>query len=286
VRASQVAATVGTVALGAAAAGTAAHVIALGQSAIVAAGAVALLPAALAGAVGTAIAAKVVFGGLGEAWKQTGAAAAAGGGATVDIAHKVQMAQRSVRDATQALADAQRDALSAQDALTRAREDEAERLSDLSRTVAGARLDERQAILAVEAAKRRMAQSRGTGDSLEIRQAQLAYEQSKLTLEEVKDRVGDLAKEQQRANEKGVEGSDAVQSARVVTSPSWRCSEMSFRRRRMILPDRVLGRSPVKTIDFGLAIGPIEAATWSRSSSMSPSSPDAVLRSVTKAAIA
>jgi hypothetical protein len=140
VRASQVAATVGTVALGAAAAGTAAHVIALGQSAIVAAGAVALLPAALAGAVGTAIAAKVVFGGLGEAWKQTGAAAAAGGGATVDIAHKVQMAQRSVRDATQALADAQRDALSAQDALTRAREDEAERLSDLSRTVAGARL--------------------------------------------------------------------------------------------------------------------------------------------------
>src|SRR5690606_27815556 len=45
--------------------------------------------------------------------------------------------------------------------------------------------------------------------------------------------------------------------ARVVTSPSLRFSEMSFRRRRMILPDRVLGRSSVNTIEAGLAIGPI-----------------------------
>lgn len=213
VRAAQVAATVGTVALGAAMAGTAAHAIALGQSAIVAAGAVALLPAALAGAVGTAIAAKIAFSGLGEAWKQTGAAAVSGGGSTVDIAHRVELAHREVRNATQALADAQRDAIAAQNALSRAREDEAERLEDLARSVARARLDERSATLGVAEARRRLQQARLGGDALEIRRAKLAYEESILTLDEVKDRVEDLAKEQAEANAKGVEGSDAVQSA-------------------------------------------------------------------------
>ncbi len=212
IRASQVAATVGTVALGAAMAGAAAHAVALGQSAIVASGAIGLLPSAIAQAVGTAIAAKVVFGGLGEAWKQTGAAAVAGGGATVDIARQVELAQRSVRDATAGLAGAQRDALDAQEALARAREDEASRLADLTRSLAGARLSEREAILSVNQAKARMAQVKG-GDRNEVEAARLAYQRSLLTLEEVRDRVGDLSKEQAEANEKGVEGSDSVQAA-------------------------------------------------------------------------
>ena len=41
----------------------------------------------------------------------------------------------------------------------------------------------------------------------------------------------------------------------------------------MILPDRVFGRSGVKMISSGFAIGPITFATWSRSSLSIASSP-------------
>lgn len=199
--------------LGAAIAAVTPHVIALGQSAVYAGGALALMPAGLTTLIGTAVAAKVAFSGLGNAWKATGAAATAGGGSATDAAHQVELATRGVRDATFALSDAQLAAMAAQDALTRAREDEAERLEDLARSVAEARLDERGAILAVEEAKRRIATARGSGDALEIKQAQLAYERSKLTLEQVRDTVSDLGKKQAEASAAGIEGSDAVQSA-------------------------------------------------------------------------
>ena len=47
---------------------------------------------------------------------------------------------------------------------------------------------------------------------------------------------------------------------------------MSRSRRRMILPERVLGRSSVRTMDFGRARAPILVATCWRSSPMRPSS--------------
>ncbi len=199
--------------LGGALVTVAGHAVALGQSAIVASGALALMPAAIAGAVGIAIAAKSAFGGIGEAWKQTGVAAARGGGASADAAHRVELAQRGVRDATQALADAQRNALAAQQAVTRAREDAAERLEDLSRSLRGARLDERGAVLALAEARRELSQAKASRDTAEIKRAQLAYDQAALSLETVKDRVQDLGKEQEEANAKGVEGSDEVVSA-------------------------------------------------------------------------
>jgi hypothetical protein len=214
VKAASIAATAGMVTFGVAAVGAAAHVVALGQSAIVASQSVLLLPSAIAAAVGTAIAGKLAFGGLGEAWKQTGAAAVKGGGASVDVARQVELANRSVRDATQSLADAQREAREAQEAVTRARENAAERLEDLSRSLRGARLDERGAVLALQEARKRLSEARGGGgDAADIRRAQLAYEEAKLTLESVRDRVQDLSKEQQEAAAKGVEGSDEVQQA-------------------------------------------------------------------------
>lgn len=213
IRVASVAATAGAVGLGAAVVSAAAHVVALGQSAIIASQSVLLLPAALAAAVGTAIAGKLAFGGLGEAWKATGAAAISGGGAAADIAHRVEVANRGVRDATQGLADAQREALDAQSALTRARENAAERLEDLSRSVRGARLDERSATLAVKEARDRLAQARRDRNADDITRAKIAYEQAQLSLESVKDTVEDLGKEQAEASAKGVEGSDEVVSA-------------------------------------------------------------------------
>ena len=55
-------------------------------------------------------------------------------------------------------------------------------------------------------------------------------------------------------------------SASVVVSPSSRPSATSRSRRRMILPERVLGRSSVKMIVLGRPIVPILLATCSRSS--------------------
>lgn len=123
------------------------------------------------------------------------------------------MAQREVRNATQALADAQRDALDAQQAVTRARMDESERLDDLSRSLAGAKLDEEAAVLAVSRAEKELAAARRKGRPDEIREADLAYRQALQTLTDVRDRVGDLSQEQQEGQRKGVEGSDAVQQA-------------------------------------------------------------------------
>ena len=54
----------------------------------------------------------------------------------------------------------------------------------------------------------------------------------------------------------------------------------------MILPERVFGSSSVNRIDFGLAIGPMSSATWSRSSSTSSSRGSMPAAQVTNAAIA
>ena len=62
------------------------------------------------------------------------------------------------------------------------------------------------------------------------------------------------------------------ESARVLASPTVRCSAMSRSSRRMILPDRVFGSSWTTRIRFGLAIDPISLATCARSASTVPSS--------------
>ena len=60
-------------------------------------------------------------------------------------------------------------------------------------------------------------------------------------------------------------------SASVVVSPSARPSATSRSSRRMILPERVFGRSGVNSRYFGRAMGPMTSATCSRSSCASSS---------------
>lgn len=157
----------------------------------------------LSAVIGTLV---VGLGGLGDAWSAYGQKSAGGGRSAADAAHQV-------RQATLALADAQREALRAQEDVTRARLSEQERLEDLSRSLAGARLDEEGAVLAVQRAELRLREARRGGSRLDVAEAELAYRKSIQTLDEVRDRVGDLASEQDEANRKGVEGSDRVQDA-------------------------------------------------------------------------
>ncbi|WP_320069750.1 hypothetical protein [Micromonospora sp. RTGN7] len=202
-----------TIALGGAMASAAGYAVALGATVAQTVGAIGLLPGAVAATVATVAAAKAVTGGLAAAWKATGQQAVGGGGAAAGAGRQVAMAGREVKAATQALADAQRDAALAQAAVTRARQEEAERLSDLSRSLRGAKLDEQQSVLAVAQAEEALQRARARGNPDDIYAADLAYQQAQHSLEEVRDRVDDLGKEQVDGAKKGVEGSDAVQDA-------------------------------------------------------------------------
>lgn len=174
-----------------------------------AAGASATLVAGLAATVGVLV---MGLGGLGDAWSAANEQTAGG----ASRAKATAAAQREVKAATDALTDAQREAREATEAVSRAREEEAERLEDLSRSLAGARLDEEGSILAVQRAELRLREARthhGLGAALDIAEAELAYRQALLAVDDMHDRVEDLGKEQDDASRKGIEGSDAVQAA-------------------------------------------------------------------------
>lgn len=163
------------------------------------ANAVYLLPGALMAAVSAALALKLAFGGLAANWKAAGTGAGAGSAA-------MAAAERRV-------ATAQREAKAAQDAINTAREAAAQRINDLARELAGARLDERGAVLAVARAEQQLREARRGGNALDIREAELAYEQALQTVQDVGARTQQLANEQKDAATKGVEGSDQVQEA-------------------------------------------------------------------------
>ncbi len=188
-------------------------IVALAPAMLILGGSAGATTTLLFGLIGSIAVLGMGLGGLGDAWSAFGQAASGGGQSAAAAGRAAAMAQREVKNATDALADAQRNAAQAQLAVTKAREDEAERLEDLSRNLAGARLDEEGALLAVQRAEERLRQARRSGSVLNFQEAELGYRQAVHSLEEVRDRVGDLAKEQQDGARKGVEGSDAVQAA-------------------------------------------------------------------------
>jgi hypothetical protein len=256
VRQANLASAASTVALGGAMATAAVYAVALGSSAAAAAGAVALMPAAVVSAAAAIGAAKAVTFGLADAWTATGQAATSGGGKAASTAKAVATAQREVRTATQALADAQRTAMDAQTALTRARQDETERLEDLSRSVTESRMDEEDAVAAVAQAERDLAAARRTGKAIDIGEADRAYRRSLLTLDSVRDRVGDLAKEQEDGAKKGVEGSDQVQAALRSQQDAQR--QVSDAAERLALAEAAVGEAAQKAASGG--INPAAAA--------------------------
>lgn len=162
-------------------------------------GALALVPAAI-GAAGLGVATLAIgMHGLGDAFGAMGQEAS---GASVNVA----AAERRI-------AQAQRESLAAQRALLQSRKDAKENLEDLGRALSGARLDEEAAIFAVADAKKELDKQERRGNPEAIERASLAYRQAQQSLDEIRDRVGDLADEKTEADRKGVEGSDAVQAA-------------------------------------------------------------------------
>ena len=118
-----------------------------------------------------------------------------------------------LRSAQRAVTTAQRELTKATKELNQARRDEVERIDDLGRSLRGAMLDEEDAASAVAAARTKLAEARGSGDVNAIGEADRAYRRSLLTLDEARDKTGDLASEKAKADKDGVEGSDQVQRA-------------------------------------------------------------------------
>lgn len=171
----------------------------VGPAALLLGGAIGALPAVAAGAFAAIATLGIGFMGLTDAFQETS-------GTYVDRARMIALAERR-------LADAHREVTAAQENLNRARERAAERIRDLSLSLAGARLDERDAVDAVEEAEDRLRRAREGGNAEQIEDAERALERARHQLELVRDRVGDLEQEQDRANREGVEGSDEVQAA-------------------------------------------------------------------------
>jgi phage-related protein len=125
----------------------------------------------------------------------------------------LESANRSYRQALDAVAEAETRAARAQRAVSEARAEAKEDIDDLNRALRSAKLDEEAATLAVTDALRELNAVRLTGNIPDIQRADIAYRQAQLTLEDAKDTAEDYGKEQATANKRGVEGSDKVVAA-------------------------------------------------------------------------
>lgn len=131
-------------------------------------------------------------------------------------ADRMRSANEQVQSAERSLADAQDAARQAQQGLTQARRDAAMQLEDLTNRLADSQLSERDAVLSVQEARRRLqaVQAAGANASLfQQQRAQLAYDQAVQRLKEQRLETARTAAEKAAADKAGVEGSDTVKSA-------------------------------------------------------------------------
>lgn len=192
----------------------AAGIVSVGQTISGLSGLLGLLPAAAAAAgAGFATLAVGVSGfadGLKELADSGKIQKAATGAADASVA-----AARRIESAEQSLARAQQNSEDAQVSLTRARKTATEQLEDLRLALRGAALGEEEALLGLQQAQQRLAETRidpeATG--LDLRDAELGVQRAALAVDEAKEHYGDLREESAAAAKAGVEGSDEVVAA-------------------------------------------------------------------------
>lgn len=137
---------------------------------------------------------------------------------TLSEAHRqVTLSEFAVIAAERDLAAAQEDTRRAQEDLNVAREEATRQLADMNRELASSALDEEAAVLAVDRARERLQSTMAAGSKateLDRRQADLNYRQALQSLDDVRNRNKELAEDVDKANKKGVEGSDRVVAAK------------------------------------------------------------------------
>lgn len=122
---------------------------------------------------------------------------------------------RQLRDAEDAIANAQRQAAKAQQALNQARIDAARNIEDLRKQVKQLALDEKSSSMSVEEARlnlQRAINDPGSTD-LERRQAELAVQEAEARLSDVKDQQKQNQSDLAKAQQQGINGADNVVAA-------------------------------------------------------------------------
>lgn len=187
---------------GAAAAGAALHVIPPALTAI--AGGLGAIPGLATTAMVSLSTVALGFFGVGDAISEVFTPKIKAGGAAVD---QTAAAERRYSASL-------REEKAAQEALGRARQEATRDLRDMAVALGLARLDERDAVRALEDAERELERQRRRNSSADkIAEYQDAVDRARLSLEQTRNRVADLTVDQQRAAAAGVEGSDRVRAA-------------------------------------------------------------------------
>lgn len=164
---------------------------------------------------------------------KAGQAASRGARSQISNARAIEAAQRALRDAYQRAAESASDSArkvsdaeadlaaaqikseQAQKALTAAREAGAESLQQLAFSAEEAALAEESAGISLEKALGRLQAVQSLPpDNRTRREAELAFKEAELNYREAKDRNSDLAKEQEKAAEAGVDGTREVIAAK------------------------------------------------------------------------
>jgi hypothetical protein len=172
-----------------------------------------------------AITARLALGGVGQAVSKLNKQSAGGGNqkaADRRIADARQALQDTIRrnaealrEADKVLADAANDLTDAQLDLNKALAEGQEELQQLNFDAEDAALAEKKAAIELEKARETLLRVQDLPPNSRARkEAELAFAEADLNLRRAKDRNSDLAKEQARLAETGVEGLDGVISAR------------------------------------------------------------------------
>lgn len=170
--------------------------------------------------------AKLALSGIGAAVQKLNKKSAAGAKDLTAQQRRVEDAQKSLArvlasnkealvNANKQIAEATKEAADAQEKLNKALEDGNEQIQQLNFDAEDAALAEKRAAMELESARKTLARVQDLPpNSRARREAELAYQEADLNLRRAKDRNSDLAKEQKRLAETGVEGLDSVISAR------------------------------------------------------------------------
>ncbi len=181
---------------------------------------IAAIPALFAGAAVSVGILGIALHGLGSAWSAMDNAQQSAGVDAATQAKAVASAQRSVRTAQEGIASSGRDYVKAlqnekdaQDALNQSYVDAANNLADLSLEQNRQKLNLRDAQSAQRAAQIGLVNAQSSGDQTSIQQAQNNLDDANQSLAETQQKLKEVGQAYDKANAKGVKGSDQVVQA-------------------------------------------------------------------------
>lgn len=173
-----------------------------------------VLPSVFSAIGQAALTAKLAFSGIGAAMK----ALTKKGGGGGDNSKRIEQAEKRLAQVLEsnreALVRANDRLTEAEERLTKARIDAAESLQQLNFDAEDAAISEKKAAIELEKARETLARVQDLPpNSRARREAELAYQEADLNMRRAKDANSDLAKETEKRNKLGVEGSEEVVDA-------------------------------------------------------------------------